>query len=111
MPGLDLCAGGICRQRRALLPEKGHQAAAAQARVYLGRGAVVMSSPPSRGTTIERDVPTRLLARSSQAALPFDRDGALGLSADFFLVLAFAAPAGSETATEVVNNSRWASSQ
>src|SRR5882724_414404 len=40
MPGLDLCAAGLCRKSRALLPEKGHQAAAAQGRVYFGRGAV-----------------------------------------------------------------------
>ena len=31
VPGLDLCAAGICRQGSALLPEKGNQAAAAQA--------------------------------------------------------------------------------
>src|SRR5260370_42566385 len=40
MPGLDLCAAGICRKGRALLPEKGHQAAAAQGRIYFGRGAI-----------------------------------------------------------------------
>ena len=42
MPGLDLCAAGLCRQGSALLPEKGNQAAAAQARIYLGRGAVTL---------------------------------------------------------------------
>src|SRR5712692_6681708 len=40
MPGLDLCAAGLCRKGRALLPEKRNQAAAAQGRVYLGRGEV-----------------------------------------------------------------------
>src|SRR5258705_6980034 len=40
MPRLDLCAAGICRKSRALFPEKGHQAAAAQGRFHLGRGAV-----------------------------------------------------------------------
>ena len=30
VPGLDLCPAGLCRQGRALLPEKRHQAAAAQ---------------------------------------------------------------------------------
>ena len=42
MPGLDLCAAGICRQGSALFPEKGNKAAAAQARIYLGRGAVTL---------------------------------------------------------------------
>ena len=32
VPGLDLCPAGLCRQGRALLPEKRHQAAAAQGR-------------------------------------------------------------------------------
>src|SRR5450631_2141796 len=40
MPDLDLCAAGICRKRRALLFEKGNQAAAAQGRVYF-RGSEV----------------------------------------------------------------------
>src|ERR1700733_3276589 len=40
MPGLDLCAAGLYRQGSALFPEKGNQAAAAQARIHLGRGAV-----------------------------------------------------------------------
>ena len=44
MPGLDLCAAGLCRQGRALLSEKGNQAAAAQGRVYFGRGAVASTS-------------------------------------------------------------------
>ena len=35
---------GLCRQGGALLPEKGDQAAAAQGRVYLGRGAVGTAS-------------------------------------------------------------------
>ena len=34
----------ICRQGSALLPEKGNQAAAAQGRVYLGRGAVTFAA-------------------------------------------------------------------
>ena len=51
MPRLDLCAAGLCRQGSALLPEKGHQAAAPQGRVYVGRGAVEISVAPalSRG--------------------------------------------------------------
>src|SRR2546425_9723785 len=40
MPRLDLRAAGLCRQGSALLPEEGHQAAAKEGRVYLGRGAV-----------------------------------------------------------------------
>src|SRR5471030_2964042 len=40
MPGLDVCAAGISRKRSALLFEKGNQAAAAQAGIYFGRGAV-----------------------------------------------------------------------
>ncbi len=40
VPRLDLCEARLCRPRRALLSEKGHQAAAAQAGIHLGRGAV-----------------------------------------------------------------------
>src|ERR1700722_15567732 len=40
MPGLDLCAARLCRKRTALLFEKGHQAAAPQGGIYLGRGEV-----------------------------------------------------------------------
>src|SRR5271170_5842678 len=40
MPGLDLCAAGLCRQGSALFSEKGNKAPAAEARIYLGRGAV-----------------------------------------------------------------------
>ena len=51
MPRLDLCAAGLCRQGRALLPEERHQAAAAQGGVYLGRGAVTATAPPSSQRT------------------------------------------------------------
>ena len=37
---------GLCRARSALFPEKGNQAAAAQGRVYLRRGAVDPVAPP-----------------------------------------------------------------
>src|ERR1700687_3304834 len=50
MPGLDLCAAGICRTRGALLLEKRHQAAAAQGRVHLGRGAVAGATIARFGT-------------------------------------------------------------
>src|SRR3979411_2656386 len=55
MPGLDLCATGICRKRRALLSEKGNQAPAAQGRVHLGRGEVERlpaASMASAGSTV-----------------------------------------------------------
>src|SRR3977135_228477 len=45
MPRLDLCAPGICRARRVLLPEKRDKAAAAQGRLYLGRCAVKLRRP------------------------------------------------------------------
>ena len=54
MPRLDLCAAGLCRQGRALLPEKRHQAAAAQGGVYVGRGAVEAVVPASRDPYIAR---------------------------------------------------------
>src|SRR5258707_13366926 len=41
MPGLDLCAAGLCRPGRALLLEERDQTAAAQGGVFLGRGAVM----------------------------------------------------------------------
>src|SRR5580765_2173628 len=44
MPRLDLCPAGLCRQGRALLPEKGHQAAAPQGRLHVGRGAVATNA-------------------------------------------------------------------
>src|SRR5450631_3850739 len=46
-----------------------------------------------------------------QAALLLDRAAAFGLSAGFFLVLAFAGPSAVEAATDVASSSRWASSQ
>ncbi len=49
MPRLDLCAARLCRQGGALLPEERHQAAAAQAGVYLGRGAVGARRHVARG--------------------------------------------------------------
>src|SRR5665213_2070637 len=50
MPGLDLCAAGLCRQGSALLPEKGNQAAAAQGRIHLGRGAVENARRPGQAS-------------------------------------------------------------
>src|SRR5260370_24682420 len=78
MPGLDLCAAGICRTTGALLFEKRHQAAAAQGRLYLGRGAVTKSTSSrlSAGTTTERHVrynSTSALNTVSSGHSPFQR--------------------------------------
>ena len=54
MPRLDLCPAGLCRQGGALLPEEGHQAAAAQGGVYLGRGAVAGLHRHVRGDAQDR---------------------------------------------------------
>src|SRR6516164_2350394 len=45
MPGLDLCARRLCRQGRALLSEKRHQAAAAEGGIYLRRRALGAKHP------------------------------------------------------------------
>src|SRR5258708_10723380 len=53
MPCLDLCGARLCRQGRTLLPEKRQQAAAAQGRIYVGRGAVEII-PSFRGDAKHR---------------------------------------------------------
>src|SRR3979409_829916 len=45
MPRLDLCAPGICRARRVLLPEKRDKAAAAQGRLHFGGSEVKLRRP------------------------------------------------------------------
>src|ERR1700738_5225660 len=52
MPGLDLCAAGLCRTGCALLPEKRDKAAAAQGRIYFRGGEVTFAaSSRNRGAT------------------------------------------------------------
>src|SRR4051794_38147289 len=61
MPGVDLCAAGICRKGSALLPEEGNQATAAQGRIYLGGGEVRLAVRSSGARLGSHDQITRAI--------------------------------------------------